>query len=150
MKTKIFIASDHAGYEFKSKIFEYLKKDFDIDDLGPGSEASVDYPDFADLVCQKLNSNSDSNSAAYGILICGSGQGMAIRANKYPFIRAALIYNDDLAKLSREHNDANVICIGSRYCSLEDAKNWATLFLNTPFAGGRHESRVAKIGSSIS
>ena len=146
MKTKIFIASDHAGFDFKNKIYEYLKSDFDIEDLGSTSEASVDYPDFADLVCQKLI----SNPSAYGILICGSGQGMAIRANKYPFIRAALIYNDDLAKLSREHNDANVICIGSRYCSLEDAKNWATLFLNTPFAGGRHESRVAKIGSSIS
>lgn len=146
MKTKIFIASDHAGFDFKNKIYEYFKTDFDVEDLGPTSEASVDYPDFADLVCQKLMISPN----AYGILICGSGQGMAIRANKYPFIRAALIYNDDLAKLSREHNDANVICIGSRYCSLEDAKNWATLFLNTPFAGGRHESRVAKIGSSIS
>ncbi len=146
MKIKIFIASDHAGFDFKNKIFEWLKNDFDIVDLGPSSEASVDYPDYADLVCHKLKLNSE----AFGILICGSGQGMAIRANKYPFIRAALIYNDDLAKLSREHNDANVLCIGSRYCSLDDAKKWATLFLKTPFAGGRHESRVAKIGSSIS
>ncbi len=146
MKTKVFISSDHAGFDFKNKIFDLLKTDYDIEDLGPNSEASVDYPDFADLVCQKLKTNPDT----FGILICGSGQGMAIRANKYPFIRAALIYNEDLAKLSREHNDANVICIGSRYCSVDDTKKWATLFLKTPFAGGRHESRVAKIGSSIS
>lgn len=146
MKTKVFISSDHAGFQFKDQIIELLKADYDIEDLGPNSEVSVDYPDFADLVCQKLKTNANT----FGILICGSGQGMAIRANKYPFIRAALIYNEDLAKLSREHNDANVICIGSRYCNLEDAKKWAVMFLKTPFAGGRHESRVAKIGSSIS
>ncbi len=146
MKKKIFIAGDHAGFNFKNDIFQFLKNTHDIEDLGPTSDSSVDYPDFADLVCQKMKSHADST----GILICGSGQGMAIRANKYPFIRAALIYNEDLAKLSREHNDANVICIGSRYCSVEDAKKWTTLFLNTPFAGGRHQTRVAKIGSSIS
>lgn len=147
-KRKIFIAADHAGFEFKNEVYKslLLTDTFDIEDLGPCTEASVDYPDFADLVSQKIK----TNPAATGILICGSGQGMAIRANKYPFIRAALIYNDDLAKLSREHNDANVICIGSRYCSVDDAKKWTTLFLNTPFAGGRHQTRVAKIGSSIS
>ena len=143
---KIFIASDHAGLEFKSKIIDFLKKNYSVIDLGPATAESVDYPDFADLVCQKIKFIPEAS----GILICGSGQGMAIRANKFPFIRAALIYNDDLAKLSREHNDANVICIGSRYCELEDAMRWTTLFLNTPFAGGRHESRVAKIGSSVS
>ncbi len=146
MKKKIFIAADHAGFEFKNEVYKFLKDSCDIEDLGPTNADSVDYPDYADLVCQKIK----SNSAATGILICGSGQGMAIRANKYPFIRAALIYNEDLVKLSREHNDANVICIGSRYCSLDDAKKWTTLFLNTPFAGGRHQTRVAKIGSSIS
>lgn len=150
MKKKIFIAGDHAGFEFKTEVYKYLKdtykETYDVEDLGPSNSDSVDYPDFADLVCQKLKSNSD----AIGILICGSGQGMAIRANKYTFIRAALIYNEELAKLSREHNDANVICIGSRYCSVDNAKKWTTIFLNTPFAGGRHQTRVAKIGSSIS
>lgn len=143
---KIFIASDHAGLEFKAKIVQLLKANYAVADLGPDTAQSVDYPDFADLVCQRIKSTPQG----IGILICGSGQGMAIRANKYPFIRAALIYNDDLAKLSREHNDANVICIGSRYCAIEDALRWTTLFLKTPFAGGRHESRVAKIGSTVS
>jgi len=142
----LFIASDHAGFDFKNKIVQYLQSKFNIVDLGPTSADSVDYPDYADRVCQSLK----KETGAIGILICGSGQGMAIRANKYPFIRAALIYNDDLAKLSREHNDANVLCIGSRYCSIEEAQRWADIFLTTPFAGGRHETRVAKIGSSIS
>lgn len=146
MKKKVFIASDHAGYEYKSEVIKFLNSDFDVLDLGPNSTESVDYPDFASSACQELK----KNPAAVAILICGSGQGMALRANKYSFIRAALVYNDEIVKLAREHNDANVLCIGSRFCSLEDAKRWCQLFLNTPFAGGRHQSRVAKIGSDIS
>ena len=146
MKKKVFIASDHAGYEYKTEIIKSLPVDFDIIDMGPCSTESVDYPDYATAVCKQLKSESNS----VGILICGSGQGMAIRANKYPFIRAALVYNDEITKLAREHNDANVLCIGSRFCSIEDAKRWSLLFLKTPFAGGRHQSRVAKIGSAIS
>ena len=143
---KIFLASDHAGFEYKNEIFKSLQAENKIIDLGPKNIDSVDYPDFADLVAKNISNNPE----AVGILICGSGQGMALRANKFPFIRAALVYNDEIAILSREHNDANVICIGSRFCSLVEAKKWIQLFLKTPFAGGRHKTRVAKLGSAIS
>lgn len=143
---QIFIASDHAGFEYKKQLYEFLKSQFDITDLGPQTMDSVDYPDYADLVSKKIK----INSKAFGILICGSGQGMALRANKYSFIRAALVYSDEITKMAREHNDANVLCMGSRFCSINDAKRWTLLFLNTPFAGGRHQTRVAKIGSAIS
>lgn len=152
----IYLASDHAGFELKNKVRDFLETVFvkekrisgkvNVLDLGPQNLDSVDYPDFADLVCQQLK----KSDTAFGILICGSGQGMVMRANKYPFIRAALVYNDEIAKLSREHNDANVICIGSRFCTPEDANDWVNVFLQTPFAGGRHQTRVAKIGSVLS
>ena len=146
----IFIASDHAGFEIKNSLVETLKttfkQNFTVEDLGPNSLDSVDYPDYADLVAKKLK----TNPLAFGILICGSGQGMAIRANKYLHIRAALVYSDDVVKLAREHNDANVLCIGSRFCTSADAERWIELFLKTPFAGGRHQTRVAKIGSDLS
>ncbi len=143
---KIFIASDHAGFDYKKEMLNKLKVDYEVIDLGPNDTSSVDYPDYANRVARKLKESTD----AVGLLICGSGQGMALRANKYPHIRAALVYSDDTAKLSREHNDANVICLGSRFCTLEEALKWTKIFLNTPFAGGRHQSRVAKIGSDIS
>ncbi|MFZ3229242.1 MAG: RpiB/LacA/LacB family sugar-phosphate isomerase [Pseudobdellovibrio sp.] len=152
----IYLASDHAGLELKKSIYDYLVNTFtkenhitssvNVLDLGPQDTASVDYPDFADLVCQQLK----KSDTAFGILICGSGQGMTMRANKYPFIRAALVYSDEIAKLAREHNDANIMCIGSRFCTVDDAKRWTALFLNTTFAGGRHQTRVAKIGSVLS
>ncbi|MBC7466610.1 MAG: RpiB/LacA/LacB family sugar-phosphate isomerase [Bdellovibrio sp.] len=152
----IYLASDHAGFELKNKVRDFLETVFvkekrisgkvNVLDLGPQNLDSVDYPDFADLVCQQLK----KSDTAFGILICGSGQGMVMRANKYPFIRAALVYNDEIAKLAREHNDANVICIGSRFCTPEDANDWVNVFLQTPFAGGRHQTRVAKIGSVLS
>jgi len=152
----IYIASDHAGFELKNEVFKYLESTFaeekhitsnvNVLDLVPQNILSVDYPDFADLVCQQLK----KSDTAFGILICGSGQGMAMRANKYAFVRAALVYNDEIARLSREHNDANVICLGSRFCTPEDAKRWVKIFLNTTFAGGRHQTRVAKLGSVIS
>ena len=142
----VFIASDHAGFEYKTEMINHFKtQNLNLVDLGPDNLNSVDYPDFADLVCQKLK--SDENS--FGILICGSGQGMALRANKYAHIRAALVYSSQIAKLSREHNNANVICLGSRFCSLTDAQNWISLFLNTKFSEGRHALRVAKIGSGV-
>lgn len=152
----IYLASDHAGFELKNEVRKYLETTFadennittkvNVLDLGPQNILSVDYPDFADLVCQQLKKSDTS----FGILICGSGQGMAMRANKYPFIRAALVYNDDIARLAREHNDANVICIGSRCNTPEDAKRWIKIFLNTTFAGGRHQTRVAKLGAMLS
>ena len=153
----IYIASDHAGFDLKKELLIYLKTVFfqqselekiitvDIFDLGPFDLASVDYPDYADQVCRQLINTTDD----FGILICGSGQGMALRTNKHPHIRAALVYNEEICKLSREHNNANVICLGSRFCTLEDSKNWISVFLNTKFSEGRHALRVAKISSAI-
>lgn len=138
---KLFIASDHAGLDLKKSIFESLKSTQDIMDLGPFNSDSVDYPDYANLVCQKIKENPGS----LGLLICGSGQGMNIRANKFSFIRAALVYNDEIAKLAREHNDCNVICIGSRFSTDENAKKWINIFINTAFSEGRHRQRVEKI-----
>lgn len=143
---KIFIASDHAGYELKDRLVGALKKDFEVQNLGTNTCESVDFPDFADLVCKSINTENNTQFLnEFGILICGSGQGMSMRANKYPQIRAALVYNEEITKLSREHNDANVICIGARFCDFESALKWIILFKNTPFAQGRHQTRVAKI-----
>ena len=143
---KIFIASDHAGYELKQQVIKDISNDkFFLNnhliDLGPSTADSVDYPDYANLVCDKLK----NNNADFGILICGSGQGMALRANKFSHIRAALVYNDEITELSRSHNNCNVICIGARFCSLENAKNWINIFLKTSFSEGRHVQRVEKI-----
>lgn len=140
------MAADHAGFEYKEQMIQKLKVDYELVDLGPFTNSSVDYPDFANLVAEKLKIFPES----MGLLVCGSGQGMALRANKFPHIRAALVYSDETAKLAREHNDANVICLGSRFCTLDEALKWTNLFLKTPFAGGRHQTRVAKIGSDIS
>jgi ribose 5-phosphate isomerase B len=150
---KILIASDHAGLELKNKVIAALKNENKIIDLGPNSTESVDYPDYANKLCLELkkNLNSESNALSeFGILICGSGQGMSMRANKFLNVRAALVYNDEMAVLSREHNDANVICLGSRFCSPDQALKWINLFKITTFAGGRHQTRVAKVSSPIS
>lgn len=149
----IFIGSDHAGIELKKNIVDYLtqykvdylkNKNLNIIDLGPFNSDSVDYPDYANLVCAKIKTESD-----FGILICGSGQGMMMRANKFSNIRAALVYNDDIAKLSREHNNANIICLGSKFCTAENAQNWVSLFINTKFSEGRHALRVAKLSTPV-
>lgn len=148
---KILIAADHAGLELKNKLADALRKTDDVEDLGPFNADSVDYPDFANQVCRKLQTNEHSPQLIeLGILVCGSGQGMALRANKFPFIRAALVYNDEIAQLAREHNNANIICIGSRFTDFENALKWIQIFKQTAFAGGRHQTRVAKIHSSIS
>lgn len=150
----IHIASDHAGFELKNKLIKNLQLQYPqirITDYGPSDTQSVDYPDFANKVCLKLNSetlNISANLDTLGILVCGSGQGMALRANKFQYIRAALVYNDEIATLAREHNNANIICLGSRFCSAEDAFKWVDLFINTPFSEGRHALRVAKINQS--
>lgn len=155
---ELYVASDHAGFELKKQIFDHYSKlsikDFTINDLGPHSIESVDYPDYADLVCLKLKEDWNVSLTtlfptslpphSLGLLICGSGQGMAIRANKFPYIRAGLVYNKEMAQLSREHNNANIICLGSRFCSLEQALEWIEIFKKTSFAGGRHQTRVAK------
>jgi ribose 5-phosphate isomerase B len=144
---KVLIASDHAGLELKNKLVEALKTTsaIEVQDFGPQNADSVDYPDFANLVCKNLITESDqTNLKEFGILICGSGQGMALRANKFQHIRAALVYSDEITQLSREHNNANIICIGSRYCDFETALRWVNLFKETTFAQGRHQTRVAK------
>ncbi len=148
---KLLIASDHAGFELKKKLVENLKSQAKVEDCGPFANDSVDYPDYADLLCKKLKTNStQAELIEFGVLICGSAQGMAMRANKFSNIRAALVYNDETVKLSREHNNANIICIGARFCDFETALGWINLFKDTPFAQGRHQTRVAKISGATS
>ncbi len=137
LTTKIFIAADHAGFELKNLLVNQFPQ---FIDLGTGSLDSVDYPDFANLVCEKMK--SDKNSM--GILICGSGLGMMIRANRFSHINAALVYNEEITQLARSHNNANIICLGSRFVSSENAIKWISIFINTPFSEGRHRQRVDK------
>jgi len=139
---KIFIASDHAGYSLKEYIKNFLfKKKILVKDIGTKSEDSVDYPDYA----HKLSKNIKNNKNAIGVLICGSGQGMIMTANKHKNIRAALCYNVKSTKLSRLHNDANIITLGSRLISKKNAIKYLTIFLKTNFEGGRHKKRIKKI-----
>jgi ribose 5-phosphate isomerase B len=139
---KIFIASDHAGFNLKLKIIKNFSKKFNLSDLGTySSNKSVNYPDFAHKVCK----NVKKNKSYIGILICGSGMGMAMAANKHKKIRAALCYSSKNAKLSRLHNDANVITLGSRLIKKETAFKCINTFLNTSFEGGRHTKRIKKI-----
>ena len=138
---KIFIASDHAGYNLKNSIFFKFSKVEKIIDLGPNSNKSVDYPDFA----KKLSKKVSSNKGSFGILICGSGMGMAIVANKTKNIRAALCYSKRNTKLSRLHNNANIITLGERLINKNKAISLIKIFLSTKFEGGRHLRRVKKI-----
>jgi ribose 5-phosphate isomerase B len=142
MSLKISIGGDHAGFLYKQEVIGFLQsKGHEVKDFGPFSESSVDYPDFA----HPLANSVESKESDFGILICGSGNGVAITANKHKAIRAALCWNREIAKLSREHNNSNVLCLPSRFMSLEEAKASVELYLNTPFEGGRHQSRVDKI-----
>ena len=139
---KILIASDHAGFKLKEQIKIYLrKKKYKFLDLGPYKLAKVYYPDFAHKLSRKINSNAKQK----GILICGSGIGMEITANRYKNVRAALCYNQKSTKLSRLHNDANVITLGSRLTKKNLALKCVGIFLNTKFDGGRHKKRIKKI-----
>ncbi len=140
--TKICIASDHAGYILKEKIKDFLiKRDIPIIDLGPFSADSVDYPDYAKKVSKRLILKKSD----IGILVCGSGTGMAITANKHKGIRAAQCYNKSSTILSRQHNNANVICLGARMVRNNEALKYISYFLNTKFEGGRHQKRINKI-----
>ena len=139
---KIFISSDHAGFKLKETIKDYLKdKKIKFEDLGPKDDSSVDYPDYAHKVARKVKS-SNSN---IGVLVCGSGTGMNIAANKHKNIRAAQCFNLKSTKLSRLHNDANIITLGSRLLTKKNALKFVSVFLNTKFEGGRHSRRVKKI-----
>ena len=138
---KIFISSDHAGYNLKINIIRKLSKKQKIVDLGPSSKNSVDYPDYA----HKLSKKVSDNKGSFGILICGSGMGMSMTANKNKKIRAALCYSVKNTKLSRLHNNANIITLGERLINKNKAFNLIKVFLSTKFEGGRHLRRVKKI-----
>ena len=139
-KVKIAIGGDHAGFEYKEILKDFLK-DYEVKDFGPSSSASVDYPDFA----HPLAAAVESGEFEYGILLCGSANGVAITANKHIGIRAGLCWETEVASLIRKHNDANVLCIPARFVSEALAKEITTTFLNTAFEGGRHQTRVDKI-----
>lgn len=139
---KISIGSDHAGYAYKEEIKKYLsKKGFEMIDVGTNSTDSCDYPDFGKEAAKKVA----SGEATYGIVVCSSGEGISIAANKIKGVRCGLAYNDDVARLIRQHNDANMIGFGASFMSLEDVLKRIDIFLTTPFEGGRHERRVNKI-----
>jgi len=139
---KIFISSDHAGYKLKEEIKKHLKKKkLFFEDMGPNNNKKVDYPDYAHKLARKVKVNKKN----VGILICGSGTGMNIAANKHKNIRAAQCFNLKSTKLSRLHNDANVITLGSRLITKKNALKFVSVFLNTKFDGGRHLKRVEKI-----
>jgi len=144
--TEISIGSDHAGYELKQKIKEYLhsKRGINsilINDLGCHCDESCDYPDFAHSVANSVL----NGSSKFGILICGSGNGINMTANKWNGIRSALCWTPEISKMARLHNDANILTLPGRYISVEDAIECVELFLNTEFEGGRHQKRVSKI-----
>ena len=139
---KIFISSDHAGFKLKETIKDYLRnKKIKFEDLGPIDDSSVDYPDYAHKVARKVKSRKSN----VGILVCGSGTGMNIAANKHKNIRAAQCFNLKSTKLSRLHNDANIITLGSRLITKKNALKFVSVFLDTKFDGGRHLKRIKKI-----
>ncbi len=138
----IAIGADHAGYTYKEAIKGFLEdKGYDVLDYGTDSEDSVDYPDFIHPVADAI----EADKAQAGVILCGSGNGVAMTANKHAHIRAAICWEPELAKLARAHNDANVISLPARFVSLEDAIAMVGIFLTTEFEGGRHERRVKKI-----
>lgn len=142
MSKKVAIGGDHAGFEYKAKLISKLESlGYQVKDFGPFSEASVDYPDYV----HPLSMAIESREYELGIVICGSGNGVAITANKHQGIRAALCWNEQLAALARQHNDANVIALPARFVSYELAEKLAEIFLSTDFEGGRHQNRVSKI-----
>lgn len=142
MPLPILIASDHAGFALKERLKQALQRlGLPFEDYGPDSEASVDYPDFAHRVARAVG----SGQVERGVLICGSGQGMVMAANRHEGVRAALPHDEAAARLARQHNDANVLALGARVTAPEEAERILRAFLETPFEGGRHQRRVVKI-----
>jgi ribose 5-phosphate isomerase B len=138
----VAIGADHAGFEYKEQVIKMLAAEgWQVVDKGTYSADSVDYPDFAHPVARMV----EDGQATAGILICGSGNGVCMTANKHKGVRAALCWTEELASLSRQHNNANVLCIPSRFISPETAEKMVHAFLTTHFEGGRHEKRVNKI-----
>lgn len=140
-KFKIAIGSDHAGFKYKEMLKSFLADDHEVKDFGTFSADSVDYPDFAHPVSNAV----ESGAFTFGVLVCGSANGVAITANKHQGIRAAICWQKEIAELARLHNNANIICIPERFVTEELAKEMVTTFLHTAFEGGRHEGRVNKM-----
>jgi ribose 5-phosphate isomerase B len=140
----VALVADHAGFELKNSLKDLLHEHgFPVLDLGPDTADPVDYPDMA----AKLAAALKEQRAQFGVTTCGSGSGIAIAANRYPWLRAAMCYDVTTSRLAREHNDANVLALGARLIGLEVARDCLLTFLSTPFAGGRHARRVAKLSS---
>ena len=139
MKLKIALGADHAGYEYKDKLLAYLiENGYECVDCGTNGPESVDYPEYASKVCELVR----SNDCSFGILVCGTGIGMSIAANKHRGIRAALCNEPESTAMTRHHNNSNVLCLGARMISFERALELTNVFLSTEFDGGRHERRV--------
>lgn len=139
---KIAIASDHGGLEMKNELIKHFtSKGLNLTDLGTNSADSVDYPDFADKMAKHILAKESD----FGILICGTGVGISIRANRHKGIRAALVYNEFVAQMAKAHNNANVIVFGGRTMNVEDVKKYCDIFINTTFEGGRHQNRLNKL-----
>ncbi|WP_299393754.1 ribose 5-phosphate isomerase B [uncultured Gelidibacter sp.] len=139
---KISIGNDHAGTEYKEAIIKHLeKKNFEIKNYGTNSNDSVDYPDFVHPVATDV----ENNAVDFGIIICGSGNGANMTANKHQGVRSALCWNKEIVALARQHNDANILSIPSRFTALQQAIEMVDTFIETAFEGGRHENRIKKI-----
>ena len=139
---KVLIASDHAGFELKAALEQELRAlGYAVEDLGPDSDASTDYADYAHPLAERVS----SGEAERGVLLCGTGLGMSYTANRYPHVRAAVAWTPEVAALAREHNDANVLVLPARFVGTEEGKAILRAWLDTPFAGGRHARRIAKI-----
>ncbi|MFC7356180.1 ribose 5-phosphate isomerase B [Jejudonia soesokkakensis] len=142
---KIAIGNDHAGPEYKFAVVDYLKnKKYEVQNFGTDTNESVDYPDFVHPVAKAVN----DGKADFGILICGSANGVAMTANKYEKVRAGICWNKEITSLTRRHNNANIICIPARFTAIPQAVGLVEIFLETKFEGGRHQKRVDKISCS--
>lgn len=142
LNLRLGIGSDHAGFELKESVLAYLKElGYNVKNFGTYTADSVDYPDFV----HPLGTEIQEHKLDMGIVICGSGQGVCMTVNKYPNVRGALVWNNEIAGLTRQHNDANVICLPARFVTDAEAKEMVKTFLETPFEGGRHQRRVEKI-----
>jgi ribose 5-phosphate isomerase B len=138
----VAIGADHAGFEYKNILADLLRsKGLEVKDFGTNNPDSVDYPDFAHPVANAV----ENGEASFGVLVCGSANGVAITANKHQNIRAAICWKNEIAQLARQHNNANIICLPARFVSTEEAKEMVNTFLTTAFEGGRHQNRVQKI-----
>lgn len=142
MSLKIAIGGDHAGYSYKKDLILFLQsKGYEVKDFGTFGETSVDYPDFAHPVALAV----EKKEFDFGVLLCGTGNGVNITANKHQGIRSGLVWNTEVAALIRQHNNANIIALPARFISLDQAKECVEIFLKTPFEGGRHQGRIDKI-----